>query len=104
MKMQLSLYGKLFLKLNLLLDLYMYIYKLLQMCVFLENKNKILSGGGKNLIEGGKWGQKGREAGAEGEVSGDQVPPVHPLPLALVLVFLQLRCMFSVEPGNKIVS
>ena len=26
------------------------------------------------------------------------------LPLALVLVFLQLRCMFSVEPRNKIVS
>ena len=25
-------------------------------------------------------------------------------PLALVLVFLQLRCMFSVEPRNKIVS
>ena len=26
------------------------------------------------------------------------------LPLALVLVFLQLRCMFSVEPRNKIIS
>ena len=25
-------------------------------------------------------------------------------PLALVLVFLQLRCLFSVEPRNKIVS
>ena len=34
------------------------------------NKNKILSGGGKNLTGGGKWGWRGREAGGEGEGSG----------------------------------
>ena len=34
------------------------------------NKNKILSGGGKNLTGGGKWGWRGREVGLEGEGSG----------------------------------
>ena len=34
------------------------------------NKNKILSGGGKNLKGGGKWGWRGREVGGEGEGSG----------------------------------
>ena len=34
------------------------------------NKNKILSGGGKNLTGGGKWGWRGREVGEEGEGSG----------------------------------
>ena len=34
------------------------------------NKNKILSGGGKNLIGGGKWGRRGREVGEKGEGSG----------------------------------
>ena len=34
------------------------------------NKNKILSGGGKNLTGGGKWGWRGREVGGEGEGSG----------------------------------
>ena len=34
------------------------------------NKNKILSGGGKNLTGGGKWGLRGREVGGEGEGSG----------------------------------
>ena len=34
------------------------------------NKNKILSGGGKHLTEGGKWGWRGREVGGEGEGSG----------------------------------
>ena len=34
------------------------------------NKNKILSGGGKNLTGGGKWGWRGREAGGKGEGSG----------------------------------
>ena len=58
------------------------------------NKNKILSGGGKNLTGGGKWGWRGREVGWEGEGSGVKrggkwgergrevgvgYPPVHPL-------------------------
>ena len=58
------------------------------------NKNKILSGGGKNLTGGGKWGWRGREVGGEGEGSGVKgggkwgergrevgvgCPPVHPL-------------------------
>ena len=58
------------------------------------NKNKILSGGGKNLTGGGKWGWRGREVGGEGEGSGVKgggkwgergrevgvwYPPVHPL-------------------------
>ena len=58
------------------------------------NKNKILSGGGKNLTGGGKWGWRGREVGGEGEGSGVkgggkwgergrevgvEYPPVHPL-------------------------
>ena len=58
------------------------------------NKNKILSGGGKNLTGGGKWGWWGREVGGEGEGSGVKgggkwgergrevrvgYPPVHPL-------------------------
>ena len=34
------------------------------------NKNKILSGGGKNLMGGGKWGRRGREVGEKGEGSG----------------------------------
>ena len=34
------------------------------------NKNKLLSGGGKNLTGGGKWGWRGREVGGEGEGSG----------------------------------
>ena len=49
------------------------------------NKNKILSGGGKNLTGGGKWGWRGREVGGEGgevgrkgEGSGDWVPPCPP--------------------------
>ena len=57
------------------------------------NKNKILSGGGKNLTGGGKWGWRGREVGGEGggkwgergrevgrkgEGSGGWVPPCPP--------------------------
>ena len=57
MKMQPRLYGKLFSKLILFLDLYMYIYA-------------FLSRGRDNFI--GKWGQRGREVGAEGEGSGDK--------------------------------
>ena len=34
------------------------------------NKNKILSGGGKNLIGGGKWGRRRREVGEKGGGSG----------------------------------
>ena len=34
------------------------------------NKNKILSGGGKNQTGGGKWGRRGREVGGRGEGSG----------------------------------
>ena len=41
------------------------------------NKNKLLSGGGKNLTGGGKWvrgggkwGERGREVGGKGEGSG----------------------------------
>ena len=30
----------------------------------------MLSGGGKNLIGGGKWGRRGREVGEKGEGSG----------------------------------
>ena len=30
------------------------------------NMNKIVSGGGKNLTGGGKWGWRGREVGGEG--------------------------------------
>ena len=33
------------------------------------NKNKILSGGGKNLTGRGKWVWRGREVGGEGEGS-----------------------------------
>ena len=42
------------------------------------NKNKILSGGGKNLIGGGKWGRRGREVGGKGEGTGNWVPPCPP--------------------------
>ena len=64
------------------------------------NKNKILSGGGKNLTGGGKWGWRGREVGGEGEGSGVKggvkwgkrgrevgvgYPPVHPLIIRLKL-------------------
>ena len=51
------------------------------------NKNNILSGGGKNLTGGGKWGWRRREVGGRGggkwgergrEV-GIGYPPVHPL-------------------------
>ena len=64
------------------------------------NKNKILSGGGKNLTGGGKWGWRGREVGGEGEGSGVKgggkwgergrevgvgYPPVHPLGKAWLL-------------------
>ena len=66
------------------------------------NKNKILSGGGKNLTGGGKWGWRGREVGGEGEGSGGRgggkrgergrevgigYPPVHPLCYHLVISF-----------------
>ena len=34
------------------------------------NKNKMLSGGEKNLTGGGKWGWRGREVGGEGEGRG----------------------------------
>ena len=34
------------------------------------NKNKILSGGGKNLTGGGKWGWRGREVGEGSGVKG----------------------------------
>ena len=33
------------------------------------NKNKILSGEGKNLTGGGKWDWRGREVAGEGEGS-----------------------------------
>ena len=50
------------------------------------NKNKLLSGRGKNLTGGGggggvggggggKWVEMGREVGREGEGSGEWVPP-----------------------------
>ena len=45
-------------------------------------KNKILSGGGKNLIGGGMWVLRGAVEGGKwgkGEGSVDWVPPVHPL-------------------------
>ena len=89
MRLQLSLYGKLFLKLILSLDLYMYIYVL----VLEQEQNLSGGGGGKILIGGGKWGQRGRKVGAEGERSGDKgggkwgsgTPLSTPLFLRLVL-------------------
>ena len=36
------------------------------------NKNKILSGGGKNLTGGGKWGRRGREVGERGREVGEE--------------------------------
>ena len=50
------------------------------------NMNKILSGGGKNLMGGGgKWGRRGREVGqkregseGKGEGTGNGVPPCPP--------------------------
>ena len=48
-------------------------------------KNKILSGGGKNLTGEGKWGWRGREVGERGGKWGERgrevgfgYPPVHP--------------------------
>ena len=38
--------------------------------LYVMNKNKILSGGGKNLTGEGKWGWRGREVGGEGEEGG----------------------------------
>ena len=38
-----------------------------------------LEGEGSGGRGGGKWGERGREVGLEGEGSGDWVPPVHPL-------------------------
>ena len=72
------------------------------------NKNKILSGGGKNLTGGGKWGWRGREVGGEGEGSGGRgggkwgerevgigYPPVHPLKQ------IQLECGQSSWTGLR---
>ena len=72
------------------------------------NKNKILSGGGKNLTGGGKWGWRGREVGGEGEESGVKgggkwgergrevgigYPPVHPLYTCLRVCCKQMLCL-----------
>ena len=38
-----------------------------------------LEGEGSEGRGGGKWGERGREVGYNGEGSGDWVPPVHPL-------------------------
>ena len=69
------------------------------------NKNKILSGGGKNLTEGGKWGWRGREVGGEVEGSGVKgggkwgergrevgvgYPPVHPLSCSMAIQYHHL--------------
>ena len=76
------------------------------------NKNKLLSGGGKNLTGegsgvggggkwgrgGGKWGERGREVGGKGEGSGDWVPPVHLL-LDNCLCFF---CKKSILPTDSI--
>ena len=74
------------------------------------NKNKILSGGGKNLIGGGKWGRRGREVGEKGEGSGGEgggkwgergrelgmgYPPVHPL------LYDKCRYCLFFFPGQK---
>ena len=54
-----------------------------------KNKNKLLSGGGKNLTGGGKCGWRGVEVGGKGEGSGGGrgevgigYPPVYPLEYA----------------------
>ena len=69
------------------------------------NMNKIVSGGGKNLTGGGKWGWRGREVGGEGEGSGVKgggkwgergrevgigYPPVHPLIYGSCIKFLHI--------------
>ena len=38
----------------------------------LEQEQHFIRGGGTIVIGGGKWGQRGREVGAEGEGSGDK--------------------------------
>ena len=62
------------------------------------NKNKILSGGGKNLTGGGKWGWRGREVGGGGGVGklgergrevGIGYPPVHPLSTVTVYIYTE---------------
>ena len=71
------------------------------------NKNKILSGGGKNLTGGGKWGWRGREVEGVGEGRGGRgggkwgergrevgigYPPVHPLLTVILLSSLSYYC------------
>ena len=74
------------------------------------DKNKTLSGGGKNLTGGGKWGWRGREVGGEGEGSGVKgggkwgergrevgigYPPVHPLIYIYTIGQALINFMFS---------
>ena len=83
------------------------------------NKNKILSGGGKNLTGGGKWGWRGREVGGEGEGSGVKgggkwgergrevgvgYPPVHPLiyPPARLSIYLSLSARQMSQPAPNL--
>ena len=60
------------------------------------NKNKILSGGGKNLTGGGKWGCIGREVMGEGEERwgkggevGNGYPPCPPPHMWIYRMFCQ---------------
>ena len=114
--MQLSLYGKLFLKLSLLLDFNMYIYIRFSSWT----RTKFYQGGGTILIGGGKWGQRGREVGAEGEGSGDKgggkwwsgtplstpsglVSPVTELSLCSNLLYHLYKAVFFVALFPKVV-
>ena len=72
------------------------------------NKNKLLSGGGKNLTGGGvglegegsegrgggKWGERGREVGIG-------YPPVHPLCTVHALQHLLMYCFVFLISYNK---
>ena len=78
------------------------------------NKNKILSGGGKNLTGGGKRGWRGREVGGEGEGSrvkgggkwgerrrevGVGYPPVHPLLTVCALCTIAHNILIGYRQG-----
>ena len=70
------------------------------------NKNKILSGGGKNLIGGGKWGRRGREVGekgggevgGKGEGTGNGVPPCPPPPNCFANLLTIIQRIYSLVP------
>ena len=74
------------------------------------NKNKILSGRGKNLTGGGKWGRGGGGSGVKGEGNGDWVPPCPPphpwsaSPLTfscIICLRFNMLCSLSFMGGSK---